>query len=63
MLRAWAHRNHRWQKHCRVKDKEALVHNAKKTWAHYPSAKIQRAFENKSLVIDKIIEMNEGKTL
>ena len=37
-----------------------LAENVVKSWGDYPAEKITRAFQNKALIIDKIIEYEGG---
>ena len=60
LFRSWASRNHRLQKFCRAGDKPALDDNVRKSWADYPADLIEKAFQNKSLVMQQIIKFKGG---
>ena len=48
---------HYIQAECPLDD---LVANVEQSWAEYPAEKIDRAFQNKALTIDRIIEYQGG---
>ena len=57
---SWARRNHKLQRHARAGDKWALWANMQRSWAEYPPEKIERAFQNRKLALQKIIELKGG---
>lgn len=60
LFRSWASRNHRRQKFARAGDKPALDDNVRNSWAEYPADKIEKAYQNKSLVLQQIMKFNGG---
>ena len=60
VFNSWCRRNHKLQKYAKHKGKEALMDNLEKSWAEYPAEILERAFQNKCLVIDQIIKYKGG---
>ena len=60
VFNSWCRRNHKLQKFAKHKGKEVLMDNLEKSWAEYPAEILERAWQNKCLVIDQIIKYNGG---